>query len=187
MQTDHMVDAADRHIGWAEQIVLAGRVREQKIDAVGGDLGLAGHEGQPVVDRCNGHDFPAACAQRRQLRQQVERYIRVAAQAEFGPAIDDARRHHLCNDIDLLENLAHHMGVVGAEVMLLRMLAVQIGAGIQEKFNHFDIGRHAPRAMVRAVHAQGRNIIQFGIIAKHARDKGFEKTPFKIVRPRRPA
>ncbi len=79
----------------------------------------------------------------------------------------DQLGHHI--DIQC-QQIPYGMGVVGADVVLLRQIVVQHGAGLEEKLMHHDVVRHGSGSLV--VH-----IIQAGVAAEHPLEKRPQK-PF---------
>jgi hypothetical protein len=75
---------------------------------------------------------------------QIDRDIRIRAQAEFRAAIDAALGDQLRNDVDALRrDVARHVRVVGADIVTLRLRHTEQAARIEKKFDDCHILRDA--------------------------------------------
>ena len=89
---------------------------------------------------------------RARRRQQIEREVGVAAQAQprlaAAHALGDELRHHVHPAV---EHIAQRMGVVGGNVILLRGGDAEPGAGLEEEFVDRDVRRERARMQRRGI------------------------------------
>ncbi|MNI16907.1 hypothetical protein D3C73_702570 [compost metagenome] len=113
-------------------------------------------------------------------RHQVERDVRVAAQAQAIRMVsmtgDHLRYQVQAGGIDVPRSVA----VVAADVILLGSDAVQQAAGLHEELLDVDVGR-------QIVLAQARQEIQLRVVTKHALDKGLKEALLQPIAQRWPA
>ena len=117
------------------------RAIENDGEPIGRDFGRPAHEGQLVIDLSDqGKIGPAPIA----LGKQVEGHVAIAAEAiAVSPS-----RHDLRHDIHaLVDQIAHRVGIVGCNIVALRVSIAEPAAGLEEKFIHLDIGRHLARTL----------------------------------------
>ena len=167
----------DRLARRREQGKLGGRPFQQQIEFAGRDLGVAGHERQLGIDLSDEQEIaiPARAA-----REQIEREIGVAAQAQAGLAVAHALGDELRHHVDAaLDHVAQRMGVVGGNVALLRGGDAEARAGLEEELVDLDIGRQRARA-------QRGGVGELGIAGENAVRERLQEAPFEI-RPWRAA
>ncbi|MDG2514871.1 hypothetical protein P7B04_19485 [Sphingobium yanoikuyae] len=143
------------------------RAIENDGEPIGRDFGRPAHEGQLVIDLSDqGKIGPAPIA----LGQQVERHVAIAAEAIAVPPSRDDLRH----DIDaLVDQIAHRMGIIGCDIVALRVPIAEPAAGLEEKFIHLDIGRHLACAL-------RLRIGKAGISAHCPLEHGLEETTLEV-------
>jgi len=127
------------------------------------------------------HHLPSLPALRHQQFEQIERDIRIRSEAEFRASFDAALGNQLRDDIDAMRcNVPGHVGVVGADVMTLRMCDVQQRSRVQKELDDFDILRHG-------VFMQVAHILERHVIAEQSLHQGLQKAPLEVAMPlRRP-
>ena len=172
IQADQVIDIGDRRPRRTKQPEMGRGRGDDRIEKIAVDHRIAIHERQVLVKLGNQCDL--AIAQRTHFFCQLERNIRVAAQAVAQPAIDLAAANQLAQHIDPAgQHVARDMGVIaGYEVLLCPRVAQHL-PGREEKFDDLDIVRRVALPPVQRV-------IQIHIIAKHALDERLEKTPLQF-------
>ena len=153
-----------------EQRKVGRRPLQQKVEFALGQIAVAGHERQLGIDLPDEQKVALAARAR---RQQIEREVRVAAQAQArlvrGPrAWPRAAPPRSPRD----RAPAQRVGVVGGDVALLRGRDAEAGAGLEEEFIDDDVRRQRART-------QGLGIGELGIAGEHALRERLHEAPFE--------
>src|SRR6516225_6984627 len=156
----------------ASRSKIRGQTFQHQVELARRDVAVAGHERQLRIDLT---DEEKVARLARAARQQIEREVGVAAQAETRLArtltLGDELRHHVDATV---EHVAQRMGVVGADVTLLRGGDAEPRAGLEEEFVDLDVRRQRARV-------QRERIGELGIAGEHAVDDRLEEAPFEIA------
>ncbi len=148
----------------------SGRPFQQHVEFAGRDVGIARHERQLGIDLPREQEIALAA---RAQRQQVEREVGIAAQAQAGLAAALPFGDELRDHVDApLEQIAKRMRVVGGNIVALRRCDPEPRAGLEEEFVDLDIGRK--RAGV-----QRSGIGEVGIAAEHALRERRDEAPLE--------
>ena len=162
-----------RHVRCGKQrgaLVLA----DMDIESIARHLGIAGHVGQITVDLGDAEHGLASLAALVQQWQQIEGDVRVAAQAEM-LGLRGVDGDQLGDQIQALGiEVAGDMAVVAADVVLLRRLAFEQTAGLEEELLDAHVARQLAAVQI------GEKI-QLGIIAVDPVDERFEKAPLQVL------
>ena len=141
MQPDGIFGVADRLGRRRKQREIGRGAVEHRAEFVGRQIAQAGHERQLGIDLA---DQLERCATLRAGAQDIQRRVGVAAQAVAGDAVDDAFRHQLGDDIETArQQIRRGMGIVGRNIVLLRIRHVQPLSGQKEKLDHAHVGRQS--------------------------------------------
>ena len=139
VQSDGIFGVADRFGRWRKQREIGRGAVEHRAEFIGRQIAQAGHERQLGIDLA---DQLERCATLRAGAQDIQRRVGVAAQAVAGDAVDDAFRHQLGDDIETArQQIRRGMGIIGRNIVLLRIGRVQPLPGQKEKLEHADVGR----------------------------------------------
>ena len=153
-----------------EQRKVGRRPLQQKVEFALGQIAVAGHERQLGIDL---PDEQKVALPARARLQQIEREVRVAAQAQArlarARAPGDELRHHVHPAI---EHIAQRVGVVGGDVALLRGGDAEAGAGLEEELVDDDVRRQRART-------QRLGIGELGIAGEHALRERLHEAPFE--------
>jgi hypothetical protein len=151
---------------------------EQQIERVRTHVGGAQHERHLPVHLPHHHHGFARGPQLRDLREQVDGDVGIAAKADLHGASGLPPRHDVRHDIHAMrQQVARHVGVVGAQIVRLGMARGEQRAWFEEKLDDTHIGRHLSAAY-------RRQIIQFGVIAEDAFGQWLHEAPLEIAAPR---
>ena len=173
MQADAVVLHAHRHVRRGKQRAALFFV-DQQVEIPRLDFSIARHVGQVRMDLAEDQDGLPGGAALGDQRQHVQGDIRVATQAQLARPLRIAG-HQLGHQVQAGGiDVPGRMAVVAADVVLLRRRAVQQAAGLHEELLDADVGR-------QAVAVQVGEEVQFGIVAEHPLDEGFEKPPLQAV------
>jgi hypothetical protein len=135
IQADCVIGAVQCLVGRREQVVVIAGMFDQVVKTLGGDGRGTEHERHLAMHLTDDHHLPSPPALRRQQFEQIERDIRIRSEAEFRASFDAAFGNQLGDDVDAMRcNVAGDVGVVGADVMTLRMSDVQQRARIQKEY-----------------------------------------------------
>jgi hypothetical protein len=168
LQPDRMLGQADRLLGRGEQGMLDRRPGQDMAELTSRHRRRPGHERQRAVDLADQAEVRCPLGAR---RQQVDREIRVAAQAV--PFLRLVRHHELCDQVDAhVEHDPNHMAVVGRDVALLGTRHLQPAAGQEEELVDLDVRR-------QRVLAQHAGIGKLGIVAEQPLDHWFDEAPLQ--------
>ena len=161
MKTDGIFGIGDRLRRRREQRKLGRGTVEHRAEFLRRQVAGARHERQFRIDLA---DQLERCATLRAGTQDIQRRVGVAAQAVAGDAVDDAFRHQLGDDIETArQQIRRGMGIVGRNIVLLRIRHVQPLPGQKEKLDHLDIGR-------QRIGMQRLGIGEIGVAAEQAVD-----------------
>jgi len=155
-----------------EQAKVRGRAFQHQVEFARGDVAVAGHERQLRIDLS---DEEKVALLARAAREQIEREVGVAAEAETSlaaaHALGDELRHHVDAAV---EHVPQRVGVVGADVALLRGGDAEPRAGREEELVDLDVRRQRARV-------QRERVVELGIAGEHAVRDRLEKAPFEVA------
>ena len=136
IEPDHVIGVAYRHLRRCEDPVVETRVVQYEVEIIPRHHGIAVHEGEIAIDLGDQSQVvPVAGG-----RHQVQTDIGIAAEAETFLVL--VHCHELGDDVDThVEQVPCHVGVVRADVVLLRMAAVELLARGKIKLNDTHVGR----------------------------------------------
>jgi len=155
-----------------EQAKIRGRAFEHQVEFARRDVAVAGHERQLRIDLSDEEKIALLA---RTARQQIEREVGVAAETETGLAAAHALGDELSHHVDAaVEHVAQRVGVVGADVALLRGGDAEPRAGLEEEFVDLDVRRQRARV-------QRERISELGIAGEDAVRDRLEETPFEVA------
>ena len=177
VQADRVLRRMQALIGRRKQVVVVARVLDQRVECVGGHRRGPEHEGHLPIDLADDDEVSAGAPLRRQVFEQIECDIRVRPQTVFSARLDAAFRDELCHDIDPLSgHVARHVRVVAADIVALRVLYVEQGAGIQEELDDAHVLRYARRVQIGYV-------VERHAPAKEPRHQGLQEAAFEFALP----
>jgi len=155
-----------------KQAKIRGRAFQHQVEFTRGNVAVAGHERQLGIDL---PDEEKVALLARAARKQIEREIGVAAQTEAGlaaaHALGDELRHHVDAAV---EHVAQRMGVVGADVALLRGGDAEPRAGREEELVDLDVRRQRARV-------QRQRVSELGIAGEDAVRDRLQEAPFEVA------
>ena len=178
LQADRLVGQADRAFRGREQLEIRRFAIEHMREFMRAhQRRLAAHEGHLRIHLADQHEVGPALGPR---LEQIGRDVGIAAQAVERPGIACLFCHQLANDIDAaIENIALGIGIIGANIILLRPPDAAPAPGKEEEFIDPDIVRQRTLA-------QRRRIGQRRIGTKQPLHRRFEKAPLQPAAERRP-
>ena len=107
--------------------------------------------------------------------QKIGCNIGVGTQRQLNLALYVALRQHGRNHIDAVgRDFTRHMGVIGTQVILLRMRRIQIRPGLQKKFDNANVAGYV-------VVAQRFDVVEVLVVAEDALRQGLKQTALKIA------
>ena len=175
VQTQHVVGVVHGHVGRPELPEVVTGMIEHQIEGGRPDHGVVVHKGHFAVNLGEKKHLPALAAQLLDHRKKIQSHFGIATQTQPPFAIHFARGDLLRPDVhSVVERISNHMGVVSADVILLRYRHIHEAARFEEKLHDLDIGRHPASAQVEC-------IFQIRVIAKHPLDERLQKPLFQIA------
>lgn len=142
MQASGMIGSGDRPLWRAEQPAMSRLAFEHVIEDRGFDFSFARHVGEVAVDLGHERHRRAGDAALLEWLQQIERHVRIAAQAEACPALPRALGDQLAHHIHaMIQKVARRMRVIGADIILLRRWQTEQSRRLQEELVNLDVGR----------------------------------------------
>src|SRR5688572_15583480 len=179
VQCNRILGARNRRIRRTEQ--PRARIFQQVVEGVCRDQRIAVHEGQLAVDLTDQRERAAARTHLRDLRQQVGSEVRICAEAQQarGRFAGRRSRDQLRDYVQpASQSVACDVRVVRAEIVLLKLLAAQPGAGLEEEFDDFDVVGQL--ALLDEPH-----VFQLGIAAEHTLGQRLDQASLEIAAPAR--
>ena len=163
VQADGVVDGGQRGIRWREQVVVVARMVEQQVEGVRAHVGRAEHEGHLAVYLAQHHDRLSGGAQLRELGDEIDGDIGVAAEADFGGAAHHSPGDHVSDHVDATrQQLARHVRVVRRQIVRLRVRGIEQRPGLEEELDDAHICRHRAGA-------HRLQVVEFRVVAEDAR------------------